>query len=216
MTNLQERIVSGVVLAGVAIGCILAGEPFTFTLLAVLCIACIYEVMRFFTMPKPLKIGAIVYILLGFAGAYTMYQNHGSFLFCIIASVIILTDIGAYFAGKIIGGPKIAPGISPNKTWAGSLGGMLLPLFLLGLFVVVDNGYFLSGNNLTLLIVVFAMISLSAETGDLFESWLKRKAGIKDSSNLIPGHGGFFDRLDSWISAFLVAAAIDVFNQLAG
>lgn len=122
-------------------------------------------------------------------------------------SCVIGTDVGAYFAGRTIGGPKIAPAISPSKTWAGLFGGMAgaaLVLLLLSLFL----GYALSGlspdgpqlgwSSQAALISLLggAFIAILSQTGDFFESWLKRRAGVKDSGRLIPGHGGLFDRVD--------------------
>lgn len=99
------------------------------------------------------------------------------------------TDIGAYFAGRTIGGPKLAPLISPNKTWAGLIGGMAgaaiigwICAFALGL-----GGIFL---------LLGAPMAALAQAGDLFESWIKRRAGVKDSGSILPGHGGLLDRLD--------------------
>ena len=99
------------------------------------------------------------------------------------------TDIFAYFAGRSIGGPKLAPRISPNKTWAGLAGGMI-GAAVCGALVAwsfdLDPIFFYAGG----------AMGLIAQTGDLYESWMKRKAGVKDSGTLIPGHGGVLDRLD--------------------
>jgi phosphatidate cytidylyltransferase len=208
MTNLQQHIVSALVLAAIAIGCVLAGGQFFFMLMAALCIACLYEVWRF-PLPKKLKIGAMIYIVLGFASGHSMYESFGAGVFMMIASVIILTDVGAYMAGKAIGGPKLAPAISPSKTWTGSVGGILLPLVLSGAIVLASLTENWSGAKIALVFMITIAISVATQAGDLFESWLKRKAGVKDSSNLIPGHGGFFDRLDGWIAAFILAAIVD-------
>ena len=207
MTNLQQRIVSAVVMGGISLTCIIMGGEAFFMLLAVLCIACLYEVWRF-NLKTPLKIGAMVYILLGFAAAHYFHGYFGWVAFLLLASTIILTDVGAYFAGRAIGGPKLVPTISPNKTWAGSVGGLLLSVaFIAVLFVEVPT-FVLHGMSLPSVLIMTVIVSISAQAGDLFESWLKRRAGVKDSSNLIPGHGGFFDRLDSWIAAFFVNGII--------
>lgn len=99
------------------------------------------------------------------------------------------TDIGAYFAGRSIGGPKLAPTISPNKTIAGLVGGMIAAGALGALFV---QWAMLPAT----LLWLGAPMAVAAQGGDLFESWMKRKAGVKDSGNLLPGHGGVFDRVD--------------------
>lgn len=107
--------------------------------------------------------------------------------------VIWATDIGAYFSGKTIGGPKIAPVISPNKTWAGLIGGMIAAML-----VAFCAAYFLI-NNMNApfgILLLGAVGAILAQAGDFTESAWKRKFGIKDASNLIPGHGGVLDRLD--------------------
>ena len=118
--------------------------------------------------------------------------------------VVWATDIGAYFAGRSIGGPKIIPSISPSKTWAGLAGGILAAGFmglLLSRFVSVPP----TGSGCLLLGCFIAIIS---QAGDFFESWLKRRAGVKDSGTLIPGHGGVLDRVDGLVSAAPVYALI--------
>jgi phosphatidate cytidylyltransferase len=109
-----------------------------------------------------------------------------------LLAVVWATDIGAYFAGRSIGGPKLAPRLSPKKTWAGLLGGMLSAAAIGSLLSV----FFPFPPNLVHAALMSAVLAIVAQMGDLFESWLKREAGIKDSSNLIPGHGGILDRVD--------------------
>ncbi|MBV8060928.1 MAG: phosphatidate cytidylyltransferase [Alphaproteobacteria bacterium] len=111
------------------------------------------------------------------------------------------TDIGGYLAGKFLGGPKLAPTISPNKTWAGLLGGMALSA-LLGYAVVSAFGFGSSG----LMLALSACTTLVAQMGDLFKSHFKRRAGVKDSGGLIPGHGGVLDRVDGLVAAALFLA----------
>jgi phosphatidate cytidylyltransferase len=111
-------------------------------------------------------------------------------------------DIGAYFAGRTIGGPKLAPAISPNKTWAGLIGGMIAAALFGGLWV-----YLLQLP--PLLYLLAPPFAVAAQLGDLFESWLKRRAGVKDSGTWLPGHGGALDRLDGLVVvATLTAAAM--------
>lgn len=118
------------------------------------------------------------------------------------------TDIGAYFAGRAIGGPRVAPAISPNKTWAG-LGGGILAALLLGWVLVRWAG-------LSAELALFApLLAVLAQAGDFFESWLKRRAGVKDSGTLFPGHGGALDRLDGAVAALPLAALL-VLVQLPG
>jgi phosphatidate cytidylyltransferase len=111
------------------------------------------------------------------------------------------TDIGAYFAGRSFGGPKVAPKISPNKTWSGLIGGMVGALLL--------GGALCSYADLPLhLALASPALAVIAQAGDFFESWMKRRAGVKDSGALIPGHGGVLDRLDGVVTALPVAALL--------
>ena len=133
---------------------------------------------------------------------------------------IVAVDVGAYFAGRAIGGPKIAPRISPAKTWAGLGGGALLA-GLVGVTVEILDfgpaaipGY--SWISLAAAVVGGVLIAVLAQAGDFFESWMKRRAGVKDSGSLIPGHGGLFDRLDGFISVFFVLFVIATAATLLG
>lgn len=108
-------------------------------------------------------------------------------------------DIGAYMAGRSIGGPKLAPAISPKKTWAGFYGGIAAASLLGGAWAL------LTGLELWLLVAA-PLLAVVAQAGDLFESWMKRRAGVKDSGNWLPGHGGVFDRLDGLLPVALLTA----------
>ncbi|HVF36715.1 MAG TPA: phosphatidate cytidylyltransferase [Sphingomicrobium sp.] len=115
--------------------------------------------------------------------------------------VVWATDIGAFFAGRAIGGPKLAPSISPNKTIAGLIGGIASAILLAGVWV--------SWTKLpALLLWLAAPFALVAQLGDLFESGLKRRAGAKDSGTWLPGHGGLLDRLDGLVPVAVLTAAL--------
>ncbi len=116
-----------------------------------------------------------------------------------LVAVVWATDTGAYLAGRTLGGPKLAPSISPGKTWAGLLGGVGAAA-LVGLVVAVLRGQ----GSVAALVGSSMALALVAQVGDLFESSLKRRFGAKDSSNLIPGHGGVLDRIDGLLAGALV------------
>jgi phosphatidate cytidylyltransferase len=116
--------------------------------------------------------------------------------------VVSATDIGAYVAGRSIGGPKLAPRISPGKTWAGLLGGMAGAALCGGLLALAFGAGF------ALAASVGAGLAVVAQAGDLFESALKRRVGVKDSGRLIPGHGGLLDRIDGVVFAAPLFACI--------
>ena len=133
---------------------------------------------------------------------------------------IIAVDVGAYFTGRAIGGPKIAPKISPAKTWSGLAGGALLAS-LVGIVVeLVDFGPAAAPGTsplaLGMAVVTGVLIAVIAQAGDFFESWMKRRAGVKDSGSLIPGHGGLFDRLDGFIAVFFMLFVIAFVPALLG
>jgi phosphatidate cytidylyltransferase len=117
--------------------------------------------------------------------------------------VVWASDIGAYMAGRLFGGPKIAPAISPNKTWAGAAGG-LAGAMLVG----VATAVLLAPGGAARAAAVAAMLGVMAQAGDLLESWIKRRFEVKDSSALIPGHGGLLDRLDGVLAAAPLAALL--------
>ncbi|HMO69423.1 MAG TPA: phosphatidate cytidylyltransferase [Novosphingobium sp.] len=126
-----------------------------------------------------------------------------------LAGMVIATDIGAYFAGRAIGGPKIAPAISPSKTWAGLGGGIAgasLVLFAALQAAPMAAGLLVGGMTGQVLASVLggALVAVVAQSGDFFESWMKRRAGGKDSGGLIPGHGGLFDRVDGLLAVLFV------------
>ena len=121
--------------------------------------------------------------------------------------VVWATDIGAYFAGRAIGGPKLAPSISPNKTVAGLIGGVTCAAVLAGAWVY----YVGLPAKLLWLAVIFGA---AAQMGDLFESGLKRRAGVKDSGTWLPGHGGLLDRLDGLVPVSILTASLLIAGAL--
>jgi phosphatidate cytidylyltransferase len=138
-------------------------------------------------------------------------QTYGFVALILILLVVWVTDIGGYFAGRGIGGPKLWPRVSPNKTWAGAIGG-----FAASLVVAAGFAAFSKMNpplKLGPLLLLGAALSIASQLGDLFESAVKRRFGVKDSSHIIPGHGGLMDRLDGFVAAVVMAA---IFGFLRG
>ena len=126
--------------------------------------------------------------------------NDGLITILFIFAIVWSTDILAYFVGRAIGGPKLAPAISPGKTWSGAIGGTVSGI-LAGVLVVYFAGESLSPWHG----LIAAVLSVGSQIGDLFESWIKRRFGVKDSSRLIPGHGGVMDRVDGLVAACFIA-----------
>ena len=129
--------------------------------------------------------------------------------------IVWVTDIGGYFAGRGIGGPKLWSRVSPKKTWAGAIGGFAASLAVAAAFAFLapHRDDQLLALKIGPLLGLGAVLSIVSQLGDLFESAVKRRFGVKDSSHLIPGHGGLMDRLDGFIAAMVVAA---VFGLLRG
>ncbi len=128
-------------------------------------------------------------------GLVVLRDEFGFLWMAWLALVVIATDIGGYFAGRTIGGPKIWPKVSPKKTWSGTVAGWIAAAAISLPFVALGGGWGILG--------VGAAMSMASQLGDVAESALKRQSGVKDSSNLIPGHGGLLDRFDSMLGASL-------------
>lgn len=154
---------------------------------------------------RRLFIGGIIYLSAGTLSIawLRLIPEDGALIVFWIVVVVVGTDVGAYFAGRGIGGPKLAPRISPSKTWAGLVGGMICAA--IGGWVVGQIG---TGEGSLSIAVVSAGLAIFAQIGDLMESGVKRHFGAKDSGTLIPGHGGILDRLDGYLAVAPVVALV--------
>jgi phosphatidate cytidylyltransferase len=151
-------------------------------------------------------LGLLGLLLLTFtwaAVASILHHESGQWLLLLAIAIIALADIGGYLAGNLLGKHKLAPIISPGKTWEGFAGGMFFQLLLIVGLVTVLPDVVLS--SLFILIIPVALYSV---LGDLFESMLKRHSGVKDSSQLLPGHGGVLDRIDGIMAALPLFALL--------
>lgn len=218
-SDLPVRVASGVVMLIVAGAAIWIGGKIFDAFVAVVALTCFLELVMLVVKATPKLALRFAAILAGAAYvglAAAILAGAGTFLLILIIGVTIATDTGAYFAGRAIGGPKIAPRISPSKTWAGLGGGMVAAAAwvigwtaymnapLNGVGPRFDLGLPLGPGNFGLAAVLGAVLAITAQAGDFLESWLKRRAGVKDSSRLIPGHGGVFDRIDGLLAVALV------------
>lgn len=129
----------------------------------------------------------------------------GFFAVIWLYAVVWFTDIAAYFFGRFIGGPKLAPAISPKKTWSGAIGGTLF-----GIAGGVGVAFYATGRIAVMHFVIALAVSVFSQMGDIFESSVKRKFGKKDSSGILPGHGGVMDRVDAFIAAAALALLIGI------
>ena len=152
--------------------------------------------------------------------AFVVLRDTSPWLLLAVAALVWVADIAAYFAGKRFGRHKLAPAVSPGKTWEGVLGALAGVVLYGAVLAWVANSYPTPLTSLfddgAAAVVVVAMLGLTAVSvvGDLFESWMKRGAGLKDSSRLLPGHGGVLDRIDA-LTSTLPVAALALFAQRA-
>lgn len=183
-------------------------------------------------------IGGLGYVAISGGFLFLLrYDFEGAGRILLILGGVVGTDVGAYFAGRAIGGPKIAPSISPSKTWAGLFGGMLGAAMAVALVATAwdagicnqfypragefgfdgpCSGYMTMcppGSLLLWAVISGSIVAVVAQLGDFFESWMKRRAGVKDSGSLIPGHGGVFDRVDGLLAVCFVMAILTVLDR---
>ncbi len=121
--------------------------------------------------------------------------------------IVVASDVLGYFVGRIFGGPKFWPAISPKKTWSGTVAGW-------GGAALVGVGFWLAGYGAPGLVALSVVIALAGQMGDIWESWVKRRCGVKDASTLIPGHGGVLDRFDALIGAIVVLILLGLIIDL--
>lgn len=152
-------------------------------------------VHRMLAMQGRIFMGYAGLICAGAMGIFVLQLQAGLLPVLWLVGIVILTDVAGYFAGRIIGGPKFWPSISPKKTWSGTVAGWICAAFLGGFvfFQIPDTHW--------VVVPLSVVLSAVSQLGDIAESYLKRQAGVKDSSNLIPGHGGGLDRFDGMIAA---------------
>ena len=212
-SDLPKRAGSAVVMLALAGAALWLGGVWFDGFVILVSAACLFEAVRLIRRAGRNASGALV--VAGCAAAIIYIGAAAGMLIELpipvvlgVIAVVVATDTGAYFSGRTIGGPKIAPRISPSKTWAGLGGGMVAAgLVSLGFFYsnVGDRAFSAMGAGA---FAVGAGLAVLAQAGDFLESWLKRKAGMKDSSNLIPGHGGVFDRADGMLPVAIVAGLL--------
>jgi phosphatidate cytidylyltransferase len=149
--------------------------------------------------PRPILglLGLVLLAITWVAIALIIHQPHGPWLLLFAFVVVALADIGGYVAGNLFGRHKLAPMVSPGKTWEGFFGGILLQCILIASMVP----FMPEKITIAMLIALVIPVSLYSVLGDLFESMVKRHSGVKDSGNILPGHGGVLDRIDGLIAA---------------
>ena len=207
--DLGVRVASSVILAPLALICIWIGGVVFILLVAAAALGLAVECLLLCRRARsgvPLCCATLAYVALATASLLWLRADplagRANLLFVVL--IVWSGDIGAYLAGRLLGGPRLAPRISPGKTWSGSLGGLFAAVA-----VGLATAQLLSGPSLAWRVgVLAAVLGIVAQAGDLLESFVKRRLEIKDSSHLIPGHGGLFDRLDALLAVAPVAATL--------
>jgi phosphatidate cytidylyltransferase len=204
VSNLTLRVISAAVLGPIAIAAAyFGGWPFA-VFWAAAALAVLWEWTKLVT-GLTWTIAGIGYAGVMFAAPIILRADaaHGLLAILLLFAVVWTTDIFGYFAGRAFGGPKLCPAISPKKTWSGAIAGTLGAMIV----AVLLAGYFGTFNKVAIAGIAL-LLSVTAQLGDLLESWVKRRFGAKDASQLIPGHGGVMDRLDGFWAAVFVGCAI--------
>ena len=203
--ELQKRLLSSLIMLPAALFLILKGSIYFTFFLFVIFIATIKEWLDMCKKKKLMKFLGVIFLIISFYLAYILRIKEGAYVFIFIVLISVCTDIGGYIFGKLLKGPKITK-ISPNKTFSGVVGGFIISL--IGALVFYEYmpitlssnfGEFISFD--LYLFFIILMISMISQIGDLIISYFKRQAKIKDSGQLLPGHGGFLDRVDGMIFA---------------
>lgn len=153
--------------------------------------------------------GYALAIMLAGYGLVELRTIGGTQVILWLVAVVVASDVMGYFAGRMLGGPKFWPAVSPKKTWSGTVAGWV-GAALVGLVMVLAAGASWT------LIPVSALVAFAGQMGDIAESWVKRRAGVKDASNLIPGHGGVLDRFDALIGAVVAVMALGLLAPVTG
>ena len=209
--ELQKRILSSIILIPITIFFIFQGTLFFGFFLSIFFLATSYEWIKMNKI-NSLKIVGVCYLFFAFAFAYLL-REYSLGLFILILVICIFTDLGGYIFGKIFKGPKLIK-ISPKKTYAGALGGFILSLFAALIYSKYTFTGALTNLNLSLwtgtsvnkiYLLFILVISLISQIGDLIISYFKRLAKVKDTGNLLPGHGGLLDRIDGIIFAIPIS-----------
>lgn len=245
-SDLGARAVSAVVMVAVAASALWLGGAVWIAFVCAVAVVVLWEWVRLARSgtASPAErglwnFGGMLYV--GMGAAMLLFLRNPAFTLAPLLTVlvsVIAVDVGAYFTGRTLGGPKIAPAISPSKTWSGLLGGILgatlalfgaAKLWQEGVIALTPAGiaadkvacfgmqpcWYLEAGAVPLFatcLLTGILLAICAQAGDFFESWMKRRAGVKDSGHLIPGHGGFFDRVDGLLAVLFVLALMLLFQ----
>ena len=195
--ELEKRIYSSLIILPITLFFIIQGSALLLVFLSLFFLATCYEWFKMNKKNDLVKLFGTIFLFFSFYSAFNIREKSGIDFFIFIILICIFTDIGGYIFGKVFKGPKLTK-ISPNKTYSGVIGGFLISLSVGLLFLQYTNTDFL-GNDSSKILPAILCISLISQLGDLIISYFKRKAKLKDTGNILPGHGGLLDRIDGMI-----------------
>ncbi len=204
--DMKTRIISALVAAPIVLAAIYFGSPVFEILVALAALILAFEWNRLCNGRAAWLVAGLFYIIVPCLALLELRADpaHGRDTLLWLFAVVWAADTGAYAFGRLIGGAKLAPVISPNKTWAGLIGGIGMAGAAGGLTALI-----LDSAGLFTLAGWSAAIGAVSQAGDLVESWVKRHFGVKDTGAILPGHGGLFDRVDGLLAAAVAVALIE-------
>jgi len=206
----EKRLLSSFILIPIAIFFIIQGSVFFTFFLSILFLASSYEWFNMSKKNNLLKLSGIIFLLFSFYTAFEIREKYSFESFLVIIIICIFTDIGGYVFGKTFKGPKLTK-ISPQKTYSGVIGSFLLSLMAGLIFInyLSEDMINLNTNILNIFLLIL-LISLISQLGDLIISYFKRKAKLKNTGKILPGHGGLLDRIDGMIFVFPICYLITI------
>ena len=218
-TEFTKRVLSSIIIAPIALFFIFKGSVFFDFFLCVIFFVTVFEWLKMSKKLKMIKFFGILFLFLSILNAYFLRNTYGAEIFVFVILISILTDLGGYIFGKIFKGPKLTK-ISPNKTYSGAIGSLIVSLIGSLIYIeYISNSSLLSFQNgyaphsiehILLTLFIILVISLISQIGDLTISYFKRLAKIKDTGSILPGHGGLLDRIDGII--FAIPFSYIIFN----
>jgi phosphatidate cytidylyltransferase len=210
LKEFEKRILSSIILIPIVTFLIIKGSILFISFLILLFLATSYEWFKICKKNDLLKFLGTTFLLFSFLTSFLIREESLNF-FLFIIIICIFTDIGGYFFGKIFKGPKLGF-ISPNKTYAGVIGSFILSFISALIFIKFYNIESIFYLNKLILFLIILFISLTSQIGDLIISFFKRKAKLKDTGKIIPGHGGLLDRIDGLIFVMPVIYIFQLFK----
>ncbi len=210
LKEFEKRLLSSIILLPIAIFFIIKGSTFFIFFLCMLFLITIYEWFKISRKNNLFKFLGTIFILFSFYSSFVV-REEGLKFFLLIVIICVFTDIGGYMFGKFFKGPKLSS-ISPNKTYSGVIGSFTLSLIFALIFIEYLDIKSIFYNNYLILFIMILFISLISQIGDLIISFFKRKARLKDSGKILPGHGGLLDRIDGLIFVMPIIYFLQLFK----